>query len=73
MTKDLALALVQPPIKAGAAAIAEISHLSLRYKRVAALDDVSLTIPAGIMVGFIGPDGVGKSSLFATIAGAREI
>ena len=73
MTKDVALALVQPPIKAGAAPIAEISHLSLRYKRVAALDDVSLTIPAGIMVGFIGPDGVGKSSLFATIAGAREI
>ena len=25
------------------------------------------------MAGFIGPDGVGKSSLFATIAGAREI
>ena len=73
MTKDVARAPVQPPIKAGAAAIAEISNLSLRYKRVAALDDVSLTIPAGIMAGFIGPDGVGKSSLFATIAGAREI
>src|SRR5271166_6544853 len=73
MTKDVALALAQPPIKAGAAPIAEISHLSLRYKRVAALDDVSLTIPAGIMVGFIGPDGVGKSSVFAIIAGAREI
>jgi ribosome-dependent ATPase len=25
------------------------------------------------MAGFIGPDGVGKSSLLATIAGAREI
>jgi len=73
MTENAALALVQPPIKAGRAAVAEISHLSLQYKRVAALDDVSLTIPAGTIAGFIGPDGVGKSSLFATIAGAREI
>src|SRR5208337_2344220 len=73
MTEDAALALVQSPVKAGRAAVAQISHLSLQYKRVAALDDVSLTIPAGIMAGFIGPDGVGKSSLFATIAGAREI
>jgi len=73
MTENAALALIQPPVKACGAAVAEISHLSLRYKRVTALDDVSLTIPAGIMAGFIGPDGVGKSSLFATIAGAREI
>ena len=73
MTENAALALIQPPVKADGTAVAAVSHLSLRYKRAAALDDVSLTIPAGIMAGFIGPDGVGKSSLFATIAGAREI
>ena len=53
--------------------VARVSHLSHHYKKVAALDDVSLAIPAGIMAGFIGPDGVGKSSLLAVIAGARRI
>jgi energy-coupling factor transporter ATP-binding protein EcfA2 len=32
-----------------------------------------LDIPGGRMVGFIGPDGVGKSSLLALIAGAKKI
>ena len=36
-----------------------------------ALDEVTLDIPAGCMVGLIGPDGVGKSSLLSLIAGAR--
>ena len=36
-------------------------------------DDVDLDIPAGCVVGLIGPDGVGKSSLLALIAGARKI
>ena len=56
-----------------APAVARISHLSQRYKRVTALDDISLDVPAGIMAGFIGPDGVGKSTLLAIIAGARQI
>ena len=73
MTENTAPAVLQPPVEPGKTAVAEILHLSLRYKRVAALDDTSLSIPAGVMAGFIGPDGVGKSSLFATIAGAREI
>lgn len=30
-------------------------------------------IPAGHMIGLIGPDGVGKSSLLSLIAGARRI
>jgi ribosome-dependent ATPase len=40
---------------------------------VRALSDVGLDIPAGCMAGLIGPDGVGKSSLLALIAGARKI
>ena len=31
------------------------------------------TFPAGCMVGLIGPDGVGKSSLLSLVAGARQI
>ena len=41
--------------------------------RSAALDGVSLSLPAGILVGLIGPDGVGKSSLLSILAGARQI
>lgn len=47
--------------------------VSLRYKKTVALDEVSLEIPAGCTTGLIGPDGVGKSSLLALIAGARQI
>ncbi|NSL19703.1 ATP-binding cassette domain-containing protein, partial [Tatlockia micdadei] len=34
---------------------------------------IDLDIPEGRMVGLIGPDGVGKSSLMALISGARKI
>lgn len=52
--------------------IARLRGVRLRYGRTLALDDVSLDLPAGCLVGVIGPDGVGKSSLFALIAGARR-
>jgi ribosome-dependent ATPase len=54
-------------------AVARISGLSHRYKNTLAINGVDLTIPAGCMVGLIGPDGVGKSSLLALIAGVRKI
>ncbi|MDX9844305.1 MAG: ribosome-associated ATPase/putative transporter RbbA [Aquabacterium sp.] len=53
--------------------VAQVQGLTHRYKRITALDDVSLSIPAGCMVGLIGPDGVGKSTLLALLAGARCI
>ncbi|MEF3365058.1 ribosome-associated ATPase/putative transporter RbbA [Methylocystis sp. 9N] len=51
--------------------VARLREVSLRYGDVCALDSVALDIPAGAMVGLIGPDGVGKSSLLSLIAGAR--
>ncbi len=53
--------------------VAQLSAVTLTYGTVKALDEVNVTIPAGGMVGLIGPDGVGKSSLLALIAGARKI
>ncbi|MFT4183859.1 MAG: ATP-binding cassette domain-containing protein, partial [Rhizobium sp.] len=53
--------------------VASFEQLELVYGRTRALDDISLSIPAGRMVGLIGPDGVGKSSLLSLIAGARAI
>lgn len=52
---------------------ARLQNVSLHYKEVTALDDISLEIPGGCMVGLIGPDGVGKSSLLALVSGARKI
>lgn len=56
-----------------AAPVASVAGVTLRYGKVAALDDVTLDIPPGRMVGMIGPDGVGKSSLLSLLAGARVI
>lgn len=55
------------------APVAEISGVSLQYGKTRALDDLSLSLPARCIVGLIGPDGVGKSSLLALIAGARKL
>lgn len=52
---------------------ARLTGVRLCYGETVALDDVSLNIPAGRMVGLIGPDGVGKSTLFSLVAGARAI
>jgi ribosome-dependent ATPase len=52
---------------------ARLDAVSLRYGKVVALDDVTLDLSAGCMVGLIGPDGVGKSSVLSLVAGARKI
>lgn len=52
---------------------AALFKVSLRYGSTLALHDVSLAIPAGKLIGIIGPDGVGKSSLLALVAGARKV
>ncbi|MDE2490245.1 MAG: ABC transporter ATP-binding protein, partial [Elusimicrobia bacterium] len=57
----------------GAASIASLRSVSHRYGRALALDGVTLEIPAGRSVAFIGPDGVGKSTLLGLVAGARRI
>jgi len=53
--------------------VAHLAGVSLRYGKTQALDAVDLEIPAGCIVGFIGPDGVGKSSLLSLISGARAV
>ena len=55
------------------ATVASAHQVSLRYGDVIALDGIDLDIPAGRMVGLIGPDGVGKSSLLSLLAGVRII
>ncbi|MFA5956502.1 ribosome-associated ATPase/putative transporter RbbA [Hyphomicrobium sp.] len=52
---------------------ARLKNVTQKYGSVLALDDVSLSFPKACVVGLIGPDGVGKSSLLSLIAGARHI
>lgn len=58
--------------RADTAPVVTLSSVSLRYGETVALDGITLDVPAGRMVGLIGPDGVGKSSLLALVAGARK-
>ncbi|MFP5597551.1 ribosome-associated ATPase/putative transporter RbbA [Kluyvera sp. 142486] len=54
-------------------AVARLEHVGQHFGATVALRDITLTIPSRRMVGLIGPDGVGKSSLLSLIAGARVI
>ena len=51
--------------------IIECNSLTVRYKSTTAIHNLTLSIPAGLTVGVIGPDGVGKSTLLSLIAGER--
>ncbi len=54
-------------------AVAELINASLQYGKIKALEDINIEFPSGRMIGLIGPDGVGKSSLLALISGVRKI
>ncbi|MCO6523416.1 MAG: ribosome-associated ATPase/putative transporter RbbA [Candidatus Schmidhempelia sp.] len=53
--------------------VVKVKDVSLHYNKTKALDNISLNLPAQSMVGLIGPDGVGKSSLLSLIAGAHTM
>jgi len=53
--------------------VAKIEGVTHRYRKTVALDNVTIDIPAGRMIGLIGPDGTGKSTLLGLTAGVRII
>jgi ribosome-dependent ATPase len=63
-------AVAEPRTAAPAVALDGVSH---RYGGRTALTQVSLAIPEGCLAGLIGPDGVGKSTLLALVAGVRRV
>ncbi|MFD0556940.1 ABC-2 type transport system ATP-binding protein [Stackebrandtia endophytica] len=50
----------------------EVTHLHKRYRNVVAVDDVSLTVEAGEIMGVLGRNGAGKTTTVETIAGVRR-
>ncbi len=63
----------RPPNATLPAPVARLRDVTLRYGKTLALNAIDTDIPGSCMAGLIGPDGVGKSSLLALIAGARAI
>ena len=55
------------------APVVRLTDVRLTFGSTIALADISVEIPAGRMIGLIGPDGVGKSSLLSLVSGARAI
>jgi ribosome-dependent ATPase len=51
----------------------EVAGVGYSYGKLAALADVSLSIEAGTATALVGPDGVGKSTLLALVAGVRRL
>lgn len=47
----------------------EIEHLSKRYGELLAVDDLSLSIPAGQLFCFLGPNGAGKTTTIKLMCG----
>ncbi len=58
---------------AGVQPVARFDRVRLCYGKTVALDEITIDIPAATMVGLIGPDAVGKSSLLSLLAGARAV
>lgn len=50
----------------------EVSNLTKIYDKVVALDDFSLSLPQGKIVGLLGPNGCGKSTLIKILAGVLQ-
>jgi ABC-2 type transport system ATP-binding protein len=49
--------------------VIEVQHLTKRYGRVTAVDDVSFKVERGEILGFLGPNGAGKTTTMRILTG----
>jgi ABC-2 type transport system ATP-binding protein len=49
--------------------VIRLMHLTKRYGKFTAVDNIDLVVPSGELFGFLGPNGAGKTTTFRMIAG----
>ena len=64
--------IIVPPGERLGDNVIDIEHLSKGYGDKLLIDDLSFKLPPGGIVGVIGPNGVGKTTLFRMIMGAEK-
>jgi ribosome-dependent ATPase len=69
----LAPAAVPATLSVTARCAIRLEGVSHRYGRQLALDNLTLTLPEGGTIGLVGPDGIGKSTLLALVAGVKKL
>ncbi len=47
----------------------EVEHLTKRFRRATAVDDLSFSVPRGRITGFLGPNGAGKTTTLRVLLG----
>lgn len=52
--------------------VLQLSNISVKYGRMTAVRDVTISVPAGTVSVIIGPNGAGKSTIFKTVAGGMK-
>jgi ribosome-dependent ATPase len=60
-------------MNSGPGVVALLAGVTHRYGKTTAVECLDLDLAAGRLVGFIGPDGVGKSTVLGLISGVRKI
>ncbi|MBT8219306.1 MAG: energy-dependent translational throttle protein EttA [Bacteroidia bacterium] len=70
--KEANLEIYIPPGPRLGDKVIEIDHITKSYDNRILIDDLSLSIPKNAIVGIIGPNGVGKSTLFRMIIGEEK-
>ena len=50
-----------------------LRHVSVHYGKAMALDDVSIEVTDGSVVGIIGANGAGKSTILRTVSGLKQL